>query len=57
MGKIMSEEPKYELAEGLGFPNKVKDGDLGNITTREAESLVKRAVEKTEERMAQQNKQ
>ncbi|MCK8828162.1 alpha/beta-type small acid-soluble spore protein [Natroniella acetigena] len=54
MGNIMSDETKYELAEELGFADKVKDGDWGNITTREAGSLVKRAVEKTEKSLAQQ---
>jgi len=52
--RIMSDRTKYELAEELGFADKVKDGDWGNITTREAGSLVKRAVEKVEEMMAQQ---
>ena len=34
----MSERLKYELADELGFSHKVKDGDWGNITTREAGS-------------------
>ncbi|TDX45525.1 small, acid-soluble spore protein, alpha/beta type [Orenia marismortui] len=54
MARIMSDKTKYELAEELGFADKVKDGDWGNITTREAGSLVKRAIEKVEESMAQQ---
>ena len=49
---IMSDETKYELAEELGFAHKVKDGDWGNITTREAGSLVKAAIEKAEGQMA-----
>ena len=54
MGRIMSDETKYELAEELGFSHKVKNGDWGNITTREAGSLVKKAIEKAEEAMTQQ---
>ncbi|WP_027340379.1 small, acid-soluble spore protein, alpha/beta type [Halonatronum saccharophilum] len=54
MAKIMSDRTKYELAEELGFSHKVQDGDWGNITTREAGSLVRRAVEKAEEMLAQQ---
>lgn len=53
----MSDRTKYELAEELGFGHKVKDGDWGNITTREAGLLVKAAVAKAEEMMAQSNRQ
>ena len=56
MAKIMSEKTKYELAEELGFAHKVKNGDWGNITTREAGSLVRAAIAKAEEFMAQDNK-
>ncbi|GAB6137740.1 small, acid-soluble spore protein, alpha/beta type [Halanaerobaculum tunisiense] len=54
MGRIMSDETKYELAEELGFDHKVKNGDWGDITTREAGSLVRQAIKKAEENMAQQ---
>ncbi|GAB6100740.1 hypothetical protein JCM16358_26190 [Halanaerocella petrolearia] len=57
MGRIMSDDTKYELAEELGFDHKVKNGDWGDITTREAGSLVRRAIEKAEESMAQQEEQ
>jgi len=57
VGKIMSEETKYELAKELGFSHKVKDGDWGNITTREAGSLVRSAIKKAEDAMAQQEEQ
>lgn len=43
----MSEQTQYELAEELGFAHKVND-DWGNITTREAGSLIRAAIEKTE---------
>ena len=54
MAEIMSEKTKYELAEELGFADKVKNGDWGQITTREAGSMVRRAIEKAEEDMANQ---
>jgi len=48
----MSEQSKYELAEELGFAHKVRNGDWGNITTREAGLLVKEAIRKAEREMA-----
>ena len=50
---IMSSHLKYELADELGFYHKVKDGDWGNITTREAGSLVRAAIERAERQLAQ----
>lgn len=50
---IMSDRLKYELADELGFSHKVKDGDWGNITTREAGSLVRAAIERAERLMAE----
>ncbi|SJZ94918.1 small, acid-soluble spore protein, alpha/beta type [Selenihalanaerobacter shriftii] len=57
MAKIMSEETKYEFAKELGFAHKVKDGDWGNITTKEAGSLVKKAIEKAQNSMVQEERQ
>ncbi|MBM7623348.1 small, acid-soluble spore protein, alpha/beta type [Sporohalobacter salinus] len=54
MGDVMSNETKYELAKELGFAHKVEDGDWGNITTREAGSLVKKAIEMAEEEKTKQ---
>ncbi|NLM96091.1 MAG: small, acid-soluble spore protein, alpha/beta type [Halanaerobiaceae bacterium] len=51
MAKIMSDRTRYELAKELGFAHKVKDGDWGNITTREAGLLVRAAIAKAEELM------
>ncbi len=51
---VMSERLKYELARELGFSHKVKDGDWGNITTREAGSLVRAAIERAEKLMSRQ---
>ena len=57
MARLMSDRTKYELAEELGFADKVRDGDWGKITTREAGSLVRAAIMKVEEMMARQEKQ
>ncbi|NLM25482.1 MAG: small, acid-soluble spore protein, alpha/beta type [Firmicutes bacterium] len=51
---IMSDKFKYELAKELGFYQKVKDGDWGNITTREAGNLVKAAILRAEKMLAEQ---
>jgi len=50
----MSEQLKYELAAELGFAHKVQDGDWGNITTREAGSMVRAAIARAERMMAAQ---
>lgn len=49
---LMSDRLKYELAAELGFAHKVRDGDWGNITTREAGNLVKAAIMRAEKAMA-----
>lgn len=50
---VMSEALKYELARELGFAHKVDEGDWGNITTREAGSLVRAAIERAQRQMAE----
>ncbi|BAS27177.1 small, acid-soluble spore protein, alpha/beta type [Limnochorda pilosa] len=45
---LMSDALKYELARELGFANKLRDGDWGDVTTREAGSLVRAAIERVE---------
>lgn len=50
---FMSDRLKYELAQKLGFYDKVKDGDWGNITTREAGNLVKAAIVRAERMLAE----
>lgn len=50
---VMSDALKYELAHELGFAHKVEQGDWGNITAREAGSLVKAAMERAERHLAQ----
>lgn len=53
---IMSDRLKYELAQELGFYDEVKDGDWGNITTREAGSLVRAAVERAQRMLAEEER-
>jgi len=52
----MSDQLKYELAQDLGFYDKVKDGDWGNITTREAGNMVKAAIIRAEKMLAENNR-
>lgn len=52
---IMSDRLKYELAQDLGFYDKVKDGDWGNITTRDAGNMVKAAIIRAEKMLAEAN--
>lgn len=49
---LMSDALKYELAQELGFANKVRNGDWGEVTTREAGSLVRAAIERAERQAA-----
>lgn len=49
---FMSEALKYELAQELGFAHKVKDGDWGEITAREAGSLVRAAIRRAEAQLS-----
>lgn len=48
----MSEALKYELAQELGFAHKVRDGDWGEITAREAGSLVRAAIRRAEAQLS-----
>lgn len=52
---MMSDALKYELAEELGFAHKVRNGDWGEITAREAGSLVRAAIQRAERQLAQEN--
>ena len=48
----MSDALKYELARELGFAHKVQNGDWGEITAREAGSLVRAAIERAERQLS-----
>ena len=43
-GGVMSEESKVQLANDLGFGDKVADGDWSDVTTGEVGSMVREAI-------------
>lgn len=51
---VMSEEMKYELAHDLGFGAKVEDGDWSDVTTGEVGSMVREAIKRGEQAMAEE---
>lgn len=56
MGKVMSEETKYKLAHDLGFGEKVEDHDWSDVTTGEVGSMVREAIKRGEQAMAEEAK-
>ena len=56
MGKLMSEETKYKLAHDLGFGEKVEDHDWSDVTTGEVGSMVREAIKRGEQAMAEEAK-
>lgn len=52
---VMSEELKVELAKELGFYDTVQKEGWGGITTKDAGNMVKRAIEKAEEALQNNN--
>jgi len=57
MGKgVMSEKMKYELANDLGFGDKVADKDWSDVTTGEVGSMVREAIRRGEQAMAEEAK-
>lgn len=54
MGKAMSEQMKYQLAHDLGFGEKVEDGDWSDVTTGEIGSMVREAIKRGEQAMAEE---
>lgn len=54
MGKVMSEEAKNKLAHDLGFGEKVEDGDWSDVTTGEVGSMVREAIKRGEQAMAEE---
>jgi small acid-soluble spore protein F (minor alpha/beta-type SASP) len=55
MGKVMSEESKYKLAHDLGFGAKVEDGNWDDVTTGEVGSMVREAIRRGEEAIANED--
>ncbi|WP_371381143.1 small, acid-soluble spore protein, alpha/beta type [Sporomusa aerivorans] len=56
MGKVMSEETKYKLAHDLGFGEKVEDGNWDDVTTGEVGSMVREAIKRGEQAIAEEAK-
>ncbi len=56
MGKVMSEEMKYKLAHDLGFGEKVEDYDWSDVTSGEVGSMVREAIKRGEQAMAEEAK-
>ncbi|CQR72747.1 hypothetical protein SOV_01310 [Sporomusa ovata DSM 2662] len=56
MGKVMSEETKYKLAHDLGFGEKVEDHDWSDVTTGEVGSMVREAIKRGEQAIAEEGK-
>jgi small acid-soluble spore protein F (minor alpha/beta-type SASP) len=56
MGKVMSEEAKYKLAHDLGFGEKVEDHDWSDVTTGEVGSMVREAIKRGEQTIAEEAK-
>lgn len=55
MGKgVMSEKSKVRLANDLGFGDKVADGDWSDVTTGEVGSMVREAIKRGEQAMAEE---
>lgn len=51
-GKVMSEETKQKLADDLGFGDRTADGDWSDVTTGEVGSMVREAIKRGEQAMA-----
>lgn len=52
--KAMSEEMKYKLAHDLGFGAKVEDGDWSDVTTGEVGAMVREAIKRGEQALAEE---
>ena len=53
---VMSEQTKVQLANDLGFGDKVADGDWSDVTTGEVGSMVREAIRRGEQAMAEEAK-
>ena len=53
--KIMSQRLKEEIAKELGFYDVVEKEGWGGIKSRDAGNMVKRAIEKAEQSLANTN--
>lgn len=54
MGKLLSDQTKYELAQELGFADQVTHGNslyFGNVSSKNCGNFVKLAISKTQQSM------
>ncbi len=56
MGKVMSKQTKDKLAHDLGFGAKVEDGNWDDVTTGEIGSMVREAIKRGEQAVAEEAK-
>jgi len=54
MGKVMSDASKKQLAQELGFGDKVADDDWSDVTTGEVGSMVREAIKRGENKLAEE---
>ena len=55
-GGVMSEEAKVKIANDLGFGDKVTDGDWSDVTTGEVGSMVREAIKRGSQAIAEDAK-
>ena len=53
---VMSQASKDKLAHDLGFGHKVEDGDWSDVTTGEVGSMVREAIRRGEQAIANEAK-
>lgn len=53
-GKVMSEGAKQKLANDLGFGDRTADGDWSDVTTGEVGSMVREAIKRGEQALAEE---
>jgi len=53
---VMSEKTKVQLANDLGFGDKVADGDWSDVTTGEVGSMVREAIRRGEQAMLEESR-
>lgn len=56
MGEVMSDKLKKQLANDLGFGDKIEDGDWGDVTTKEVGMMVREAIKRAESTLANDEK-
>lgn len=55
MAKVMSEKMKMQLADDLGFGDKIENGSWSNVTSGEIGNMVREAIKRGEEAMEKED--